>query len=109
MSLRRQTTLEKFESERFFDFKNKNGTSLNDYLEPWLALMLYGYVNYFDDAWQELKDVCDDESEYNKWLDKASDFTTRVYFRTGAKGASMGLLSALGYWKLNNRRALCRK
>lgn len=109
MSLRRQTTLEKFESERFFDFKNKNGSPLNDYLEPWLALMLYGYVNYFDDAWQELKDVCNDESEYNKWMDKMCDFTTRVYFRTGANGASKNLSLALGNWKLNNRRALCRK
>jgi hypothetical protein len=109
MSLRRQTTPERFESERFFDFKNKKGAPLNDYLEPWLALMLYGYVNYFDDAWQELKDVCDDESEHNKWLNKARDFTTRVYIRTGANEASKKLSLALRNWKLNDWGVLCRK
>lgn len=101
MSLRRQTTPERFESERFFDFKNKAGKPLSDFLEPWLALMLYGYVSYFDDAWRELKDVCENTSDYNKWLDKTCDFTTRVYVRTGANGASKSLTAAFAGWRLN--------
>lgn len=109
MSLRRQTTPEYFKSERFFDFKNKDGKPLSDFLEPWLALMLYGYVGYFDDAWQELKDVCEDASDFDKWSDKMCDFTTRVCVRTGANGASKNLTAALTVWKLNRGRTPCRK
>ena len=98
MSLKRQTVPEKFEGERFFDFKNKAGKPLNDYLEPWTALMLYGYVSYFDDAWQELKRICEDASGENEWNDKLSDFTTRVYLRTGV---SDSFSTAFIKWKLN--------
>lgn len=95
MSLRRQTTPERFESERFFDFKNKAGKPLSDFLEPEIALMLYGYVSYFDDAWQELKDVCEDEHNF----DKMFDFTARILRRTDSIELSSELKMDLIGWK----------
>lgn len=103
MSLRRQTTLERFESERFFDFKNKNGAPLNDYLEPWLALMLYGYVNYFDDAWQELKDVCDEENDFDVYRKKLRLFTTNMAKRVGGSWATNVLEMGFEEWKFGQK------